>query len=110
MRNVFDIHTRAQYNRLSDPDKQSFLTELRTLNSTWGYFGAPPVPEDQILNYYFDVVPRGEWVIVRVSKDRVDTDIPFYNRGNNSEFNRLCRRGIAPLRDRVPTAPTLRSP
>lgn len=107
---VNNIHTRAQYNRLSDPDKQSFLDELRTLNSTWGYFGAPPVPEDQILNYYFDVVPRGEWVIVRVSKDRVDTEIPFYNRGNNSEFNRLCRRGIAPLRDHVPSAPTLRSP
>lgn len=110
MISVNNISTRAQYNRLSDPDKQSFQAELRTLNSTWGYFGAPPVPDDQILNYYFDVVPRGEWVIVRVSKDRVDTDIPFYNRGNNSEFNRLCRRGIAPLRDHIPSAPPLRSP
>ncbi len=104
---VNNIHTRRQYDRLSDPDKQSFLDDLRTLNSTWGYFGAPPVPEDQILNYYFDVVPRGEWVIVRVSKDRVDTEIPFYNRGNNIEFDRLCGRGIAPLREHVPSAPTV---
>jgi hypothetical protein len=36
----------------------------RALNTKWGYFGAPPVPDAEVLRYYFDEIPKGAWVLV----------------------------------------------
>jgi hypothetical protein len=102
------ITTRAQYGRLSPPDRQTFQGMLSPLNTRWGYFGIPPVPADQILDYYFDEAPRGSWVVVQVSVNRVVQDIPFWNRGTNPEFRRVCTQGVVQLPARRPTVPPVR--
>ena len=79
------------------------------LNNEFGYFGQPPVPNDQVVRYYFDVTPLGGWPVVEVGvgHDQVQpTGIPFWNRSTGpkrAEFNRLCERGIGKLPDRTPS-------
>jgi hypothetical protein len=67
-----------------------------------------PVPEEQVLEYFFDVEPKGEWVKVTVGKSvgahipPVDTGIPFYNRATGArqaEFRRICDQGATELRE-----------
>jgi len=99
------VSTRQQYSRLPPEVRDDMLNSLRVLNRRWGYFGAPPVQDADILSYYFDEPPLGAWVIVRVSKDRIDTDIPFYNRATHADFLRVCTAGVGTLRDHVPQAP-----
>jgi len=99
------IRTMGQYQRLPAEARTQMLEILRWLNQRWGYFGAPPVPETAILDYYFTEEPRGGWPIVRVSHDRRDTDIPFYNRASDPEFRRLCTSGVGTLREHVPSMP-----
>jgi hypothetical protein len=105
------ITRRSQYEQLTDPNKEALRNQLEQLNRRWGYFGAPPVNSDRstLLRYYFDEVPRGAWVIVRVSVGRQVHDIPFYNRAQHSDFRRLCGQGVAPLHPHVPSAPPLQS-
>jgi hypothetical protein len=97
------ITTRQQYTRLSPPDRQAFVRAIETLNSRWGYFGAPPVPNDEVVDYYFDEAPRGGWPVVRVSINRQVTSIPFYNRGQNPQFRRICTQGVGSLPSRRQT-------
>lgn len=90
--------TRAQYNKLSPADKAGFENEIRKLNQQWGYFGAPPVPDADLLRYYFDEEPRGYWVQVEVNKQDDPADheklrplgVPYYNRWASSTFMREC--------------------
>jgi hypothetical protein len=97
-------------------DRRAFLDQLQEWNSTYGYYGAPPVPDNQVLQYFFDEDPRRAWVIVEVGKKRRNgtlraTDIPFWNRATGADatrFRQLCTQGIGRLRNRqsgVPPSP-----
>lgn len=110
--------TRRAYRRLEPADQSSFLNQLRQFNRIFGYYGAQPVPDAQILDYFFDEAPRSRWVIVVVGVDQRDgsprpTRIPFWNRAtgpNAARFRQLCRQGIGNLRPRRRTAQPPRLP
>jgi hypothetical protein len=107
--------TRAAFERLSPADRAPILKQLKELNDKWGYYGAPPVPDDQIVHYYYDEEPKGEWVEVEVMvgtghnvADLTPTGIPFWDRTTGPEsakFRDLCSAGVDKMRDHVPTAP-----
>src|SRR5262249_16316769 len=58
--------TRLEFDKLSAAKRESIIERLKNLNKKWGYYGAPPVPDDQVLHYYYDEEPKGEWVQVEV--------------------------------------------
>lgn len=107
------ITSRRQYQRLSASAKSDMQSALSALNSKYGYYGASPVPNSQIVDYYLDADPHGEWAIVTVGFDQggnvSDTDIPFWNRTTgprSAEFRRLCDQGVGTLnRPHIPRAP-----
>ena len=82
--------------------------ELKKLNNEWGYYGAPPVPENQILDYYYNEEPKAAWVKVEVKigrshnvEDLKSTDIPFWNRTTgekSAQFRKLCDQGVGQLK------------
>ena len=78
------ITTRDQIIKWSKKELDGFKEFLAKLNDQYGYFGAPPVPNTHLLNYYFDEAPKGGWPIITVMVGRgesgVDTKISFYNR------------------------------
>jgi hypothetical protein len=108
--------TRAAFEKLSPTDREPILKQLKELNEKWGYYGAPPVPDDQLVHYYYDEDPKGEWVQVEVmvgtSHDVAElksTGIPFWDRTTGPEsakFRDLCSAGVDKMRDHVPTAPS----
>ena len=102
-----DIRTRRQFDRIPSPDRRARTQQLQDLNKQWDYFGAPPVPNIQVLDYYFNEPPRCGWPVVRVTYERRRTSrpIPFYNRGQNPEFMRLCTQGVGELQPHRPTVP-----
>lgn len=82
-----DIEKRSQWNKLSHSAKRTLTDTLEEWNRKYGYFGAPPVPDAQLLNFYFDEAPKGRWPIVTVSLDYKDQpDISFWNRGQSANF------------------------
>ena len=86
---------RAQYDALNPNDKATFEGMVRVLNTKWGYFGAPPVPDAEVLRYYFDEIPKGAWVRVEVNKeDKSNTlqplGVPYHSRWSDSTFLREC--------------------
>jgi hypothetical protein len=86
---------RAQYDALNPNDKATFEGIVRVLNTKWGYFGAPPVPDAEVLRYYFDEIPKGAWVRVEVNKeDKSNTlqplGVPYHSRWSDSTFLREC--------------------
>lgn len=107
------LQTRNQYWRLSADEQRQILDELKALNSEYGYYGAPPIPEDQVLHYYFREAPSAAWVIVEIGvgqdNHRVqNTHIPFWNRATGpqaSRYRRLCDQGVGRLRPRQPNVP-----
>ena len=88
-----DVITRKEYLRLPQEERDWIREKLHELNAEFGYYGGPPVPDEQILEYYFDIDPKGKWVKVTVGreveahghKDLVDTGIPFWNRPEASQ-------------------------
>jgi hypothetical protein len=105
--------SRAKFDKLSDGAKQSIINELTDLNTKWGYYGAPPVPDDQLLHYYYDEDPKRAWVTVEVhvahgGHSLKATGIPYWNRTfgpESAKFRDLCTQGIATLKGRKPKAP-----
>jgi hypothetical protein len=100
MKRYLVINKRITYNKLSQDGKKVVVEKLRLeLNAKYGYFGAPPVKPDAetLLRYYFDELPKNRWAVVTVSKEKKDTDIPFYNRGDNPRFLDLCSEHTPPL-------------
>jgi hypothetical protein len=95
-----EIRTWAQYRHLSRADRDGMRSDLVALNRQWGYFGRPPVPDDQVLHYYFDEPPRGSWPRVVVAFGHEGTGIPYWNRATNTQFNQTCNRGIGNLSPR----------
>jgi len=100
-----DIRTRRQWNRIPDRDRRGLEQQLRQLNRDVGYFGAPSVPDDLVLDYYFDEEPLGGWPVVMVTHLRQQTSIPFYNRAQHPRFLRQCYGHIGSLPGRRPTVP-----
>jgi len=107
---------RSAFDKLSQSKRDSISKQLKDLNDKWGYYGAPPVPENQILDYYYSEEPKGAWVKVEVMvgtsheiKDLKKTDIPFWNRTTGSDaakFRQWCDQGVGELkRERKPSAP-----
>lgn len=107
--------TRRQYDKLDDTRKQKALDKLGELNQKWGYYGAPPVPDDQLVHYYYDEDPKGEWVTVEVQVDNgkhelKPTGIPYWNRTFGpyaARFRQLCTQGVGTLKERESKAPTV---
>jgi hypothetical protein len=91
------IQTWQQYRRLSPPDRRGMIDDLAAENRRWGYFGRPPVPDGEVLHYYFDEPPRGNWVRVEVAFGHAGSSIPFWNRASHTAFNQTCNRGIGQL-------------
>lgn len=106
------ITTRAQWRRIPEVDRATLQQQLIDLNREFGYFGRPPVPEADVLAYYFETVPLGGWPRVEVGVGphlaARPTGIPFWNRATgpkSAEFLRLCGQGIGQFPPRHPIAP-----
>lgn len=108
-------NSKAKFDKLSAGIKQSITSQLDDLNKKWGYYGAPPVPDDQLLHYYYDEDPKGAWVTVEVHVDQgahtlKATGIPYWNRTvgpDAAKFRQLCTQGIGTLKSRQSKAPTV---
>lgn len=100
--------TRARFEKLPQDKQDSIRKQLRALNDEWGYYGAPPVPDDKAVHYYYDEEPKGEWVKVEVMigtghrvSDLEPTGIPYWNRttgDKSAEFRRKCDQGVGKLK------------
>jgi hypothetical protein len=109
------VRTRAEYQNLDPAEQRRLLNELHALNRRYGYYGAPPVPDDeeQILHYYFDEAPSAQWAIVEVGTKQADgstrnTGIPFWDRTTGPDaarFRQLCNQGVGLFRDRSSRLP-----
>jgi hypothetical protein len=104
--------TRALFDRLPDAERNEILRQLRILNDKWGYYGAPPVPTDQLAHYYYDEEPKGEWVRVEVMVGEAhqveglkSTGIAFWNRASDPNFFDACKESAANWREHVPSVP-----
>jgi hypothetical protein len=100
------VTTRSQWGALSMSEKKAFERMLSELNTKFGYFGGPPVPETHLLHYYFDEPPKGGWPVITVSLNRHDTGISFYNRATNTRFlTSECKEHLGPLPPHIPKPP-----
>lgn len=108
--------TRAKFSQLSQDKQDAVREKLRKLNDKWGYYGAPPVADDQVVHFYYDEEPKGEWVQVEVMvgtghtvRELKKTGIPYWNRTTGdkaAEFRKECDQGVGTLkRDRTPAVP-----
>ncbi|MDO6818877.1 DUF4157 domain-containing protein [Zobellia sp. 1_MG-2023] len=109
-----DIHlrNRREYNAMNDQDQRTFRNQLIRLNQRFGYFGRSPVPDNQVLDFFFNEAPRARWIIVEVTHHGSPTGIPFWNRSTGSQasrFKRLCDQGVGRLRGRQSGVPPMRS-
>jgi hypothetical protein len=109
-------NTRAEFNKLSQGKQDAIREKLQKLNDTWGYYGAPPVADDEVVHFYYDEEPKGEWVKVEVMvgkghtvRELKKTGIPYWNRttgDKSAEFRDKCDQGVGTLkRDRTPGVP-----
>jgi hypothetical protein len=109
-------NTRAEFNKLAQGKKDAIREKLQKLNDTWGYYGAPPVPDDQVIHFYYEEEPKGEWVKVEVMvgtghtvRELKKTGIPYWNRttgDKSAEFRQQCDQGVGTLkRERTPRVP-----
>lgn len=112
---TFGVESRRAYDGLADVEKQKMLGEVQATNDTWGYYGGPPVPRDQVLDYLFKGPKVGWWpkveVIVKQSDDSfapANPPIPYWNRLSNSTFLSQCTNAVGNLRQHTPQAPTMR--
>jgi hypothetical protein len=109
-------NTRAEFNKLSQGRQDAIREKLRKLNDTWGYYGAPPVADDEVVHFYYDEEPKGEWVQVEVMvgtghtvRELKKTGIAYWNRTTGdkaAEFRKECDQGVGTLkRGRTPVVP-----
>jgi hypothetical protein len=108
--------TRARFEKLPQKKQDAILKELRQLNDEWGYYGAPPVAEGELVHYYYDEDPKAAWVKVEVMvgtghsvHELRTTNIPYWNRTTgpkSAEFRKECDQGVGTLkRGHTPRAP-----
>ncbi|WP_458210362.1 eCIS core domain-containing protein [Haladaptatus sp. NG-SE-30] len=105
------VRTLQRWQRLPDAQRERDRTQMESLNRRWGYFGRPPVPNDRILQYYFEETPSPGWPKVEVGVERKGKDrplnppVPFYSRMSHSGFLEVCNQGIDLPRRRQPRVP-----
>jgi hypothetical protein len=108
--------THAEFNKLKQEKQDAIRKKLKDLNDKWGYYGAPPVANDQVVDYYYDEDPKGEWVTVEVMvgkghsvKELEKTGIPYWNRTTGdkaADFRDKCDQGVGKLkRQHTPGVP-----
>lgn len=108
---TFGVTSRARYDKLVDTEKDKMLGEVQAANSTWGFYGGPPVPNDQVLDYLFKGPKPGSWpkveVIYKDGDDYVSgkPPIPYWSRLSNSTYLRKCTKAVGNLREHKPQAP-----
>ena len=108
---TFGVNSRAKYDKLIDAEKENVLSEVQTANRTWGYYGGPPVPNNQVLDYLFQGPKPGSWPQVEVIyKDGDDfvsgkPPMPYWNRLSNSTYLQKCDKAVGNLREHKPRAP-----
>jgi hypothetical protein len=111
---TFGVNSRGAYDSLAEGDRGKILSQVQEANKTWGYYGGPPVPDDQVLDHLFKGPKAGSWPKVEVLVKQGDKDvsanppIPYWNRLSNSTFLRLCTKAVGNLREHKPLVPTLR--
>jgi hypothetical protein len=111
---TFGANSRREYDQLSATEKDKMLGEVQAANSTWGYYGGPPVPNDQVLDYLFKGPKPGSWaqveVIVKDGDNYVSAKppIPYWNRLGNSIFLNKCTKAVGNLREHKPMTPTMK--
>lgn len=111
---TFGVESRRAYDGLAGDEKQKMLGEVQAANAAWGYYGGPPLPRDQVLDYLFKGPKSGWWpkveVIVKQGDDYVSAKppIPYWNRLSNATFLRMCTKAVGNLREHTPQAPTMR--
>lgn len=98
------VRTRADFDRLDEAGKQWITEQLTKWNERWGYLGMSPVPNGELLRYFFEEEPKGAWAIVEVNKDVNGTltplGVPYHNRMGNSAFLQNCNMGVGTLKPR----------
>jgi hypothetical protein len=102
---ILDKNEREKRAKQLDDDLN---TKLKKLNDEYGYFGAPPVPDPLLQQYYFDEAPKGGWPVVTVAVKKANTDISYYHRvqRNYGEFSKQCSQHMGPiLRSRTSAVP-----
>ena len=106
-----EVKSRAQYDKLPDSEKESILNLAKGVNSKWGYYGGPPVPDGEVLDYLFKGPKPGRWprveVIVKKGDDYVSANppIPYWNRSSNHQYLQTCTKAVGTLREHKPVAP-----
>ena len=106
--------TRAEFNKLPQGSQDTIREQLKKLNDTWGYYGAPPVAD--VVHFYYDEEPKGEWVKVEVMvgkghtvRELKKTGIPYWNRTTGdkaAEFRNACDQGAGTLKkEHTPAVP-----
>ena len=111
---TFGVKDRHDYDTLKEPDKSDVLKEVQQANETWGYYGGPPVPKDQVIDYLFKGPNPGHWsqveVIVKQGDkfDSANPKIPYWNRLSNHTYLQICTKAVGNLRTHTPQAPTIR--
>ena len=109
---TFGVSSRRDCDKLADTEKEKVLGEGQATTCTWGHFGGPPVPNDQVLDYLFRGPKPGSWpgvvdVIFKQGDDYVSAKppIPYWNRLSNSTYLRQCTKAVGNLREHKPQAP-----
>jgi hypothetical protein len=98
------IKRRSQWDKLSRPDQQRFISVVAELNRKFGYWGGPPVADSELLHYYFNETPGG-WPVMTISINYADTGWSFYNRAHNTTFLKACKDNLGPLPPHKETVP-----
>jgi hypothetical protein len=108
---TFGVGSRREYDALAESEKAKMLGEVQAANTTWGYYGGPPVPNDQVIDFLFKGPKPGSWpqveVIVKQGDDYVSANppIPYWNRLSNATFLHQCTKAVGNLRQRATVTP-----
>ncbi len=111
---TFQVKSQREYNKLDEQEKEQMRSDVQAINQTWGYYGGPPVPDEQVLDYLFKGPKPGSWpqveVIVKQGNQYVSAKppIPYWNRRSNSIYLRQCTKAVGNLREHKPQAPRVR--
>jgi hypothetical protein len=86
-----DIDSWSDWKDLSQDGRTALKDQLASWNKKYGYFGRPKVPDAQLLDYYFNEEPKGEWPIVTVSVNYKPSKVSYATRNSRPQFfGKMC--------------------
>ena len=88
--NEKDITERKQYDKLSEEGKSFIEEKIKQENKTYGYMGNKKDAK-HVLDYYFDIDPKGRWVSISVVVPGKKQDVPWLSRPSDSDFIDKCQ-------------------